>query len=422
MQSGIYLDNKVETVWRVAMALGDDVIDGVKEITDTVTRAVNTGDFSHLSSDIKRTTERFTSYYRHNPNNTPVVRTQGRVNEFEYKRQQREQARLEYYNRTQQYTEMRRRTSAFYKRNVGSTIGIGSVIFGGIGTGINSISALGTFFGTLFLPNPATITLTAIFSALTFASLMLLRNGLKQRKLVAEYRVFKRIAGNSEFITLSEFARNVNLTTEKLKEELKKMMGQGMLPGASFDDQETTLLLTDNAYSQYIAMQDARIQRENQIRANQIDVSNMSEDSEAQKILNEGNQYISFIHSVNDKIAVSDPMTDKLNKLEEIMHIIFEQVRNHPEKATELRKFMNYYLPTTKKLLNSYMSLDDASQRVANAAESRAQISEAIDMINKGFEALLNDLMQDQAWDISSDISVMETMFRQDGLVKEENK
>ncbi|WP_035799708.1 hypothetical protein, partial [Butyrivibrio sp. NC3005] len=60
------------------MALGDDVIDGVKEITDTVTRAVNTGDFSHLSSDIKRTTERFTSYYRHNPNNTPVVRTQGR--------------------------------------------------------------------------------------------------------------------------------------------------------------------------------------------------------------------------------------------------------------------------------------------------------------------------------------------------------
>ncbi|MBP3273872.1 MAG: 5-bromo-4-chloroindolyl phosphate hydrolysis family protein, partial [Butyrivibrio sp.] len=98
---------------------------------------------------------------------------------------------------------------------------------------------------------------------------------------------------------------------------------------------------------------------------------------------------------------------------------IFAQVKKDPSSADELHKLMNYYLPTTKKLLNAYVELDKQPEVGENITQTKKEIDEAMDTINMAFESLLDSLFQDMAWDISSDISVMKTMMAQDGLTVE---
>ena len=72
---------------------------------------------------------------------------------------------------------------------------------------------------------------------------------------------------------------------------------------------------------------------------------------------------------------------------------------------------MNYYLPTTSKLLNAYRELDKQPIAGENISNTKAEIEQTVDTLNVAFEKLLDSLFEDVAWDISSDISVLETML-----------
>ena len=96
------------------------------------------------------------------------------------------------------------------------------------------------------------------------------------------------------------------------------------------------------------------------------------------------------------------------------------QVQAKPETAPRLRKLMNYYLPTTTKLLDAYIELDRQDEPGENVRTTKREIESALDTINKAFENLLDSMFQDMAWDISSDISVMKSMLDQDGLTERE--
>ena len=90
--------------------------------------------------------------------------------------------------------------------------------------------------------------------------------------------------------------------------------------------------------------------------------------------------------------------------------------RVHPEVAPELQKMMDYYLPTTSKLLDAYRELDKQPVAGDNIRSTKAEIEQTVDTLNVAFEKLLDSLFVDRAWDISSDISVLNTMLAQEGL------
>ena len=110
-------------------------------------------------------------------------------------------------------------------------------------------------------------------------------------------------------------------------------------------------------------------------------------------------------------------MSDKLYTLEATVLSIFKKLKEAPDSAGDLRKFMSYYLPTTEKLLQSYVDLRKESLNVENIVNSQKEIEEATDVINDAFVKLLNQLFENTSWDISSDISVMKTMMKQDALL-----
>ena len=95
---------------------------------------------------------------------------------------------------------------------------------------------------------------------------------------------------------------------------------------------------------------------------------------------------------------------------------IFHAVIQRPEREADVRKFMNYYLPTTLKLLKSYDMLEDQSYQSESIIESRKKIEGVLDTLIQAYEKQLENLFMDDALDIATDIDVLETMMAGDGL------
>ena len=127
----------------------------------------------------------------------------------------------------------------------------------------------------------------------------------------------------------------------------------------------------------------------------------------------EENDLLRQIREVNEDIE-NPELSRKIYRIEEITQRILEFQKEHPDKAGELRKFLNYYLPTTQKLLNSYAEFEEAGVSGENLNQAKAKIQSTMDSIVAGFERQLDELYRADAMDIDSDIRVMETMLRRD--------
>ena len=106
--------------------------------------------------------------------------------------------------------------------------------------------------------------------------------------------------------------------------------------------------------------------------------------------------------------------------METIVRRIFDEVRERPELAGSLNLFMDYYLPTTTKLINAYVEMDRNPVQGDNIKSAKREIENSLDTICDAFEKLLDSFFRDTAMDVSSDISVMKMMMQQEGLTEDE--
>lgn len=121
------------------------------------------------------------------------------------------------------------------------------------------------------------------------------------------------------------------------------------------------------------------------------------------------------LYDLNEKIQ-DVPVSDRIDRIGVLTGSIFRVVIEKPERESDVRKFMNYYLPTTLKLLKAYSLMEAQSYQGENIRESRKRIEETLDMLIQAFEKLLDKLFRDDALDIATDIDVLKTMVAGDGL------
>ena len=133
-------------------------------------------------------------------------------------------------------------------------------------------------------------------------------------------------------------------------------------------------------------------------------------------LVEKGQEMLAEIRKENDLIPDAE-LTAQMNQLEDVANRIFHTVAEQPAKAPQIRRFMDYYLPTTLKMLSGYRKMDERQVTGKNAQETRSQIREAMNTVLKAFDKQLDALYQDEMLDLSTDIDVMETMLRQDGLI-----
>lgn len=123
------------------------------------------------------------------------------------------------------------------------------------------------------------------------------------------------------------------------------------------------------------------------------------------------------IRALNE--AIKDPgVSERIDRIGELTASIFRVVQEKPEHTEEVRKFMNYYLPTTLKLLKSYSLMEQQSYQGENIQNSRKRIEDVLDTLVRGFEQQQDRLFRTEAIDVETDISVLETMMASDGLVE----
>ena len=137
------------------------------------------------------------------------------------------------------------------------------------------------------------------------------------------------------------------------------------------------------------------------------------------EVLERGEEFIRKIHESNDAIP-GEEISVKIAKMEEIIDRIFQRAEAHPEIVPDLKKMMDYYLPMTVKLLDAYEEMDGQPVQGENITNSKKEIEATLDTLNEAFAKLLDSVFQDIAWDVSSDISVLQTMLAQEGLTGNE--
>ena len=139
---------------------------------------------------------------------------------------------------------------------------------------------------------------------------------------------------------------------------------------------------------------------------------------EVQRIIQAGDEYVKKIREANDAIP-GEEISNKISRMEMLVDRIFDRVEQNPETVDDIHRLMDYYLPTTIKLLEAYEDLDAQPVQGENIISSKKEIEKTLDTLNTAFEKLLDDLFQDTAWDVSSDISVLNMMLAQEGLTED---
>lgn len=299
--------------------------------------------------------------------------------------------------------------------NFGSNM-IGGVMDGAFGqaaadsvsTGVSSLGLIS--FG-----------LVAVVAA---ACTVLAITGIIMNRRAKRFKIYMKTIGTKEFYSIEELAQATGKNEKYVIKDLKKMMLRRWFLEGHLDEQKTCFMLTDEAYQMYLDTQ-AELERRKKEEEQQKKEREMLEQDPVRKQLKitieEGREYIRRIRGINDYIP-GEEISGKLYRLEKVCTRIFEYIEEKPDQLSDIRKFMNYYLPTTLKLVETYYEFSTQPVQGANITTAQKEIEDMLDNINQAFETMYDKLFEESAMDISTDISVLSTMLAQEGLLDHEFK
>ena len=130
---------------------------------------------------------------------------------------------------------------------------------------------------------------------------------------------------------------------------------------------------------------------------------------------------LSELRRLDDNIE-DEKISQAIRELERTSQAIFQQVREAPEKLPQIRRFMDYYLPTTLKLLNAYDRMSSVGVGGENIDSTKERVEAIMDTIVAAFDKQLDGLFGAEALDVSADITVLETMLAREGLAGDQMK
>lgn len=231
---------------------------------------------------------------------------------------------------------------------------------------------------------------------ITAGGLGLLLGSHWMRRRLRRYAKYQAIAGKKPTVTISQLAAAANVSARRVENDLEQMVQKGFWGKEAYLDLGQGVLVRT-----FEAAEDLeQAQKETQPAPAEAEEGYSGQ--------------LRDIRRANDRIA--DPaISAKIDRLEDLAGKIFRIVEEEPAKKAKASTFLNYYLPTTQKLLDSYADFEEAGVSGGNVSQAKQRIADTMDKIVAGFERQLDQLYQSDAMDVDSDIRVMEQMLRRDG-------
>ena len=288
-----------------------------------------------------------------------------------------------------------------------------NTIFGGIATFGTAIATLGAAFeGT-----PMGTVVCGGLLALSWLWLMTGVNTLKDRLVFKNYQKIINLSDDKSYAKIEDLMQETGESKDKTLKRLRKMIRNRWFKEGHIDKSETTFISTNETYALYQKTQldyEERLKIDRELSANKpANEQNIS--AEVKETLEQGKKYLAQISRLNDRIPGVE-VSNKIFKIEDITGRILSRVEEHPSSVDDIKQLMKYYLPMTIKLLTAYAEMDEQPVKVENIDKSKKEIENVLDSLNDAFSKLLHDLYKDTAWDISSDVSVLNAMLKREGL------
>lgn len=421
-----------------------------EQIKNAVTDALQSGDFKELNllvsqtvtnvvNEVGRHVSSVSTGMQNKNQSTPESSSDNRENTaqtdipiWQQRAQERARQRQLQQQQAVQQQPVRKNVPALpqirFKR-IGNVSNVLYQVFGGIGLGITGLVTLFRLFalavgGTTF---PGWI-VNLIFLTVFFGMVQL---GVTQKKRLKRAERYLQLCDYRVYGEIAQLAGGTGKDKRYVTKDLQNMIDRGIFPEGHLDAQKTCFMLNDVVYRQYLETENARKIREAEVRkalesaeASQSQNTQSSkeaseeQESELHAMINEGMEYIRKLRDLNDRIP-GEVISAKLFCLENLLKEIFDRVREHTEQMHRMHKLMNYYLPTTLKLVDAYEEFDRVSLPGEDIIKAKAEIENTLDTINQAFRELLNNLFQDAVLDATTDAQVLKTMLAKEGLTRE---
>ena len=311
-----------------------------------------------------------------------------------------------------------------------TTVGVLKTVFGGLLSCLTFVIFLSTMLVNL-VSGGSLLGVSSVLTLIGFGGgVGLIASGVRNLSWVNRFKTYRKVLGQKTYCTLEKLARSVGKSVKSVRKELQGMIDQGLFLEGHMDKEQTTLITSHETYREFehsrLLMEQSR---EDQRRAQEAERkaqeaaakarTEKSTDPRVQEVLDRGNAFLVQIRKCNDAIP-GEEISGKISRMELIVRRIFERAEAHPEIVPDLKKMMDYYLPMTVKLLNAYADMDAQPVQGQTIESSKREIEATLDTLNLAFEKLLDDLYREAAMDVSSDISVLNTLLAQEGLTEDE--
>ena len=228
-------------------------------------------------------------------------------------------------------------------------------------------------------------------------------SGLGMDRRLKRYAKYLAVLGDRDAVSFEEMSRVMGYSRRQIERDLQQMIDRGYFGGKAYLHVENGCLFRSG---------DADAAWENRQKA----VKNAETEATA-----DGYEVMLLkIRQANDRIDDA-VLSEKIDRIEAVTARIFNAVKADPKKEAKIHTFLNYYLPTTQKLLDSYAEFESAGVEGENLRQAKQRIEETMDKIIRGFEHQLDELYQGDALDVDSDIRVMENMLRRDTATVEDD-
>lgn len=159
----------------------------------------------------------------------------------------------------------------------------------------------------------------------------------------------------------------------------------------------------------------ARRSQQTQKQRTEPEKKEFTGNEQVDKLIKERDLAVKEMRRLDDNIK-DEKISRQINDLENTTQKIFDYVIVHPDKVGQISKFLNYYLPTTLKLLNTYDRMGARGVEGENISGTMQKVEDTLEMVINAFHKQLDTLFAGEAIDVSADITVMENLMKNEGL------
>lgn len=251
-----------------------------------------------------------------------------------------------------------------------------------------------------------------LISAVVFAA----GTVISQRNMILArdfFRIRREIQDQS-VLAVEDIVTALNKPQQTVAAEINRMIRKDYLPQARLVEGGDLLLIDHAAYKAY---KDNYMGRTVPVKENvpEIDEAEAPTDDDRATAMDD---YEKTLKEQRDR-AHDYVMKDKISALLKLLDAIRHAVNTDPGRVESLNKFVDYYTPTTMKLIERFLQFESSSVITEAIRKTMDDILRSLDKVIDGYEKLLDTLYKDDLLDLNAEMDVMETVMKQDGLIDE---